>query len=140
MVHRLTALGLMACLAALAVASAADEKPRPAVKRVEFEGTWDGKYKPTGGVAGKGKYEFGEEKDGKWDITVTWDEGTETKSMPVKGERLGPDALRLEGTYQETTYWYLGRKEGEKIVFRYLSVNKKTGMSGTGVSELTRPK
>jgi hypothetical protein len=107
---------------------------------VDFEGKWDGKYTPSRGEPGEGKYEFGKETDGRWDITVSWVEGKERKSMKVKGQRLGPDALRLEGKYDDTTYWYIGRLEGKTVVLRYLSVNEKSGESGTGVSELTRPK
>lgn len=148
MVRRLTTLGLILCLAGLAwwwgslntAAAVDEEKPQIAVKRIDFEGKWDGKYTPTGGKPGEGKYEFGKEKDGRWDITVSWVEGEVPKSMKVRGERLGPDALRLEGKYGDTTYWYIGRMEGKMVVFRYLSVNEKTGKSGTGVSELTRPK
>jgi hypothetical protein len=147
MVQRLTALGLTLCLAGLAcwgrgqstTTAAAEEKPRAATERIDFEGKWDGKYKPTRGEPGKGKYEFSKEKGGRWDITVSWVEGKETKTMKVRGERVGPDALRLEGRYADTTYWYIGRMEGKVLVFRYLSVNEK-GESGTGVSELTQPK
>ena len=144
---RLTALALILSLAGLAfwargqgTTTAAKEKPRPAVERVDFEGKWDGKFTPSRGAPGEGKYEFGKEKDGRWDITVSWLEGKESKSMPVKGERLGPDALRLQGKYKGTTYWYIGRREGKSLVFRYLSVDELTGESGTGVSVLTRPK
>lgn len=148
MTHRLTAPGLTVCLACLAscggsqstTTAAAEEKPRVAVERVDFGGKWDGKYKPSRGEPGEGKYEFGKEQGGRWDITVSWVEGKETKSMQVRGERLGPDALRLEGKYGDTAYWYIGRMEGETLVLRYLSVNEKTGESGSGVSELTRPK
>ena len=147
MAQRLTALGLTFCLAGLTslgcgettTTAPAEEKPRATVERVDFEGKWDGKYRPTRGEPGEGKYEFGKEKDGRWGITVSWVEEKETKSMKVSGERLGPDALRLEGKYGGTTYWYIGRMEGKALVFRYLSVNEK-GESGTGVSELTRPK
>jgi hypothetical protein len=148
MVQRLTSLGLALCLAGLvswargqgAATAAAEEKPRAATERIDFEGKWDGKYTPSRGEPGKGKYEFGKEKGGRWDITVSWVEGKETKSMTVRGERLGPDALRLDGKYGDTTYWYIGRLEGKAVVLRYLSVNEKTGESGTGVSVLTRPK
>lgn len=148
MTQRLKDLRLILCLAGLAfwvsgqstTPAAAQEKPQTAVERVDFEGKWDGKYKPSRGEPGEGKYEFGKEKGGRWDITVSWVEGKETKSMKVRGKRLGPDALRLEGKYGHTTYWYIGRMEGKALVFRYLSVNKKTGESGTGVSVLTRPK
>jgi len=147
MVRRATALGLILCLTSLATlgcgqgtaTTVLDDKPQ-VTPRTDFEGKWDGKYTPDHGKPGEGKYEFGNEKDGRWDITVSWVEDKDTKSMKVKGERLGPDALRLEGKYEDTTYWYIGRMEGTKLVFRYLSVNEKTGVSGTGVSELTRPK
>jgi len=113
------------------------------VEPYNFEGKWDGKYKPDHGKPGVGKYEFGKEKDGGWDITVSWvDEHQKPQSMKVRGERLGPDAVRLEGKDGDTKYWYIGRLEDKntKLVLRYLSVNEKTGESGTGVSELTRPK
>ena len=144
MVQRLTQLGLILCVAGLLSSgrsqdATAVEKPRAVTKCVDFDGKWDGKYTPTHGQPGKGKYDFGKEKNGRWDITVSWVEGDETKSMTVKGERLGPDALRLEGKYGDTTYWYIGRMEGKTLVFRYLSVNAQSGDSGTGISELTRP-
>jgi hypothetical protein len=123
--------------------SPAAEAPQAAVERIDFEGKWDGKFTPSVGEPGEGKYEFGKEKDGKWDIKVSWLEDKKPKSMPVKGERLGPDALRLEGKYKDTKYWYIGRMEGKKekkLVFRYLSVNETTGESGTGESVLTRAK
>lgn len=148
MVQRSTALGLTLCLACLAAwghgqnvtTAAAAKKPQASTERLDFEGKWDGKYTPSHGEPGEGKYEFGKEKGGRWDITVSWVEDKQAKSMKVKGERLGPDALRLEGKYGDTTYWYIGRMEGKALVLRYLSVNEKTGNSGTGVSELTRPK
>ena len=147
MAQRLPALGLILCLAGIAScgctqggATPGKGKPKTAFERVDFEGTWDGKYTPSRGEPGVGKYEFGKETDGRWDITVSWIEGKETKSMKVKGERLGPDALRLEGKYEGTTYWYIGRREEKSVVLRYLSVNEKSGESGTGVSELSRPK
>jgi hypothetical protein len=139
MVQRSIAIGLLACLASFSTGAAAEKKPPPPVERVDFEGKWNGKYTPSRGDPGEGKYDFGKEKDGRWDITVSWIEDNETKSMKVRGERLGPDALRLEGMYKDTTYWYIGRMEGKKLVLRYLSVNEKTGESGTGVSVLTRP-
>ena len=145
MFQRRTALGLPLCLASLLAwehgqSVAADEKPRAADERIDFDGKWDGKYTPTRGEPGVGKYEFGKEKNGQWDIVVSWVEGKETKSMKVRGERLGPDALRLEGKYGATMFWYIGRMEDKALVLRYLSVNEKTGESGTGVSVLTRPK
>src|SRR4051812_9267527 len=103
MVQRLTTRGLILCLAGLGCCgcgqstptAATEEKPQATVERIDFEGKWDGNYTPSRGEPGEGKYEFGKEKDGRWDITVSWVEGKETKSMMVKGERLGPDALRL---------------------------------------------
>lgn len=139
MTQRLPAFGLILCLAAVTSCGFGQSMSQAVVERIDFEGKWDGKYKPTQGEPVEGKYEFGKETDGRWDITVSWVEGKETKSMKVKGERLGPDALRLEGKYGGTTYWYIGRSEGKTVVLRYLSVNEKTGKSGTGVSELTRP-
>jgi hypothetical protein len=144
MYHRVAILIgiLLAALLGAGVAfwvSGQDTIATASVERVNFEGKWDGKYTPSRGEPGQGKYEFGKEKDGRWDITVSWVEGTETKSMKVMGERLGPDALRLEGKYGDTSYWYIGRMEGKTVVLRYLSVNEKTGESGTGVSELARP-
>ena len=140
---RVTVFGWIVCVAnvmmwSLAIAPAAEKEP--AVKRVDFGGQWDGKYVPDNRKEppGAGKYDFGKEKAGRWDITVTWIEDGVTKSMPVKGERLGPDALRLEGKYKDTTYWYIGRWDGKALVLRYLSVDAK-GKSGTGVSTLTRP-
>jgi hypothetical protein len=113
--------------------------PQAAVKaNINFDGTWDGKYQSNDGQTGEGKYEFHQEKDGRWDVTVSWDKGT--KMMQLKGERLGPDSLRLEGKFGDTTYWYMGRLESNDLVLRYLSVEQKTGTSGTGVSKLTRPK
>src|SRR5437764_15480433 len=105
MTQRLTVLGLTVCLACLAscgcsqstTTAPGEEKPRATVERVDFEGKWDGKYTPSRGEPGEGKYEFGKERDGRLDITVSWVEDKETKSMKVSGERLGPDALRLEG-------------------------------------------
>jgi hypothetical protein len=148
MTQRLNAVGLTVCVACLVscgcsqstTTAAVEQKPGAAVKRVDFEGKWDGKYTPSRGEPGEGKYEFGKEQDGRWDITVSWIEGKETKSMQVRGKRIGPDALRLEGKYEDTTYWYIGRMEEKAVVLRYLSVNEKTGESGTGVSVLTRPK
>lgn len=147
MTQRLPALGLILGLAGLtscgcvqSTTTTDGRKPKAAVERVDFEGKWNGKYTPSRAEPGEGKYEFGKETDGRWDITVSWVEGKETKSMKVRGERLGHDALRLEGKYEGTTYWYIGRSEGKTVVLRYLSVNEKTGESGTGVSELTRPK
>jgi len=149
MVQRLTVLGLALCVTGLASCDrrqnptatvAAEEKTQVAIDRIDFEGKWDGKYKPSRGEPGEGTYEFGKEKADRWEITVSWVEEKKTKTMKVKGERLGPDALRLEGKYGDTTYWYIGRMEGKALLFRYLSVNQKTGESGTGVSELTRPK
>jgi hypothetical protein len=94
---------------------------------------------PSRGAPGEGKHEFSKEKDGKWDITVSWVHGNETLSMTVAGERLGPDSVRLEGKDKATKYWYIGRMESRALVLRYLSVNEETGESGTGVSVLTRP-
>src|SRR4051794_10032741 len=113
MVQQLTTLGLTLCFVGLwaggrGQGAAAAEKPR-AVGRVDFEGKWDGRYTPSRGEPGEGKYEFGKETGGRWEITVSWVEGKETKAMQVRGERLGPDALRLEGKYGDTTYWYVGR-------------------------------
>src|SRR3954466_5490401 len=126
MVQRLTALGLILCFAGLAFwgriqsvkTAAAHEKAQAASEQIDFEGKWDGKYTPTRGEPGEGKYAFGKENGGRWDITVSWVEGKETKSMKVRGERLGPDALRLEGKYGDTTYWYIGRMEGNALVLR----------------------
>lgn len=145
MTQRWPALSLILCFAGLSSCGQITTptelgNSQASVRHVDFEGKWDGKYTPSRGDPGEGKYEFGKEADGRWDITVSWQEGKETKSMKVRGERLGPDALRLEGKYGDTTYWYIGRMEGKTVVLRYLSVNKKSGESGTGVSELTRPK
>ena len=115
------------------------DQPR-AQEKVNFEGKWDGKYEPSQGKPGEGKYEFHKEKDGQWEVTVTWVEGKETRMMKLKGERLGPDALRLTGKAGETTYYYIGRMEGGAVVFHYLSIDGKTGKSGSGVSRLKRPK
>ncbi|MBM3995708.1 MAG: hypothetical protein FJ303_16385 [Planctomycetes bacterium] len=125
MTQQLPALRSILCLAGLASCGCApstttkdEAKHHAAVKRADFEGKWDGKYTPSRGKPGEGKYEFGKETDGRWDITVSWVDDKETKSMKVKGERLGPDALRLEGKYEGTTYWYIGRLEGETVVLR----------------------
>ena len=110
---------------------------QPPVKKVVFEGKWDGKFENNKGETGEGKYLFHKEQEGRFDVTVSWD--NDMKKMEIKGERLGPDALRLEGKYKDTTYWYIGRVEGGGLVLRYLSVDG-TGQSGSGVSRLTRPK
>ena len=91
------------------------------------------------GEPGNGKYEFAKEKDGRWDVTVSWVEGKDTFTMTLQGERLGPDALRLNGKYRDTTYWYIGRMRDNTLVLQYLSIDGKSGKSGTGVSKLTRP-
>lgn len=113
-----------------------------ATKKVEFEGVWDGEYKDNENRTGEGKYRFHKEKEGHWNVTVSWLEEGVTKEMPVKGERLGPDALRLQGRYKDTTYWYVGRMESQDgpLVLHYVSVDAKTGKSGSGVSTLTRSK
>ena len=116
----------------------ADQPPSKAKDKVVFEGKWDGKYENDQRETGQGKYEFHKEKDGRFEVTVSWD--MDTKKMQLEGERLGPDAIRLEGEYKGITYWYIGRKEGSGLVLRYLSVEGKTGNSGTGVSKLTRQK
>ncbi len=146
MIQRLTILGLILC-AALAttgcsqarIPEPADEKPE-ALKRINFEGKWDGRYEPSEGTPGEGKYEFNKEKDGRWEIKVSWMEGKDTFTMALEGERLGPDSLRLNGKYGDTSYWYIGRMKDNTMVLQYLSVEGKTGKSGSGVSRLTRPK
>lgn len=150
MFQRVTTLGLSLCLGCLvsgvcgqgATNAPARGKPQARVEPYNFEGMWNGKFKPDHGKPGEGTYEFGKEKDGGWDITVSWvDEHNMPQSMKVRGERLGPDAVRLEGKNGATKYWYIGRldEKNTRLVLRYLSVNEK-GESGTGVSELTRPK
>ena len=66
--------------------------------------------------------------------------GSNTQKMQLKGERLGLDAMRLEGKDGDTSYWYIGRMEGSVLVLYYLSIEGMTGKSGSGVSRLTRPK
>lgn len=108
-----------------------------------FDGAWDGKFKDNENRSGQGKYLFGKEKDYRWEVTVSWiDMDGATREMPVQGERLGPDALRLQGRYKDTTYWYVGRMESQDgpLVLHYVSVDAKTGKSGSGVSTLTRSK
>lgn len=141
MVHKITAFGLIIFLCGAASLPTGAGATTHVGDITKFDGKWDGKYTPSDGEPGEGKYDFGQEKDGRWTITVTWiDKGTEL-SMKIKGERLGPDAVRLEGEYKDTTYWYIGRMENKNtLALRYLSVNHETGKSGTGQSVLTRPK
>ena len=107
-----------------------EETPSPAVSQELRE--------KMGEAAIKGKYHFHKEKDGRFEVTVSWNVDKET--MQLQGERLGSDAMRLEGKHETTTYWYIGRMDGGELVLRYLSVDGKAGKSGSGESRLTRAK
>ena len=136
---------IAACLLAIAFVSLSscvrhDTAQQPATEKVDFEGDWDGKYTNNENQTGEGKYLFHKEKDSRWEVTVSWVDDGVTKTMQLKGERLGPDAVRMEGRNKDTTYWYLGRMEGSALVLPYLSVDAKSGKSGSGVSTLTRGK
>lgn len=94
MFQRLTTLGLSLCLGCFvsggcsqsATIAPTEGKPLAHVEPYNFEGKWDGKYKPEYGKPGEGKYEFGKEKDRGWDITVSWvDEHNKPQSMKVRG-------------------------------------------------------
>jgi hypothetical protein len=118
-----------------------DSAQQPVTEKVDFEGPWNGEYKDNENQTGKGKYLFHKEKEDRWEVTVSWvDKKGDTQSMQVKGERLGPDAVRLQGRDGDITYWYVGRMETKDgpFVLHYVSVNAKTGKSGSGVSTLTR--
>lgn len=110
---------------------------QPGEKAV-FKGTWTAKYKDNQGKEGEGRYVFREDQNGGLVVAVSW----EKETMELKGERLGLDAVRLEGKHEKkyTTYRYIGRMEGKTLVLRYLSIDEKTGKSASGESRLTRAK
>ena len=60
--------------------------------------------------------------------------------MKLTGQRLGHDTLRMEGEYDGTSYRYIGGMAGDELKLHYESFDKKTGVSGFGLSRLTRPK
>lgn len=105
-------------------------------EKVIFQGKWDGKYRDNWGKEGQGVYDFRQTKEGRLDVTVSW----EDHKMELKGEQFGFGGVRLEGEYNGTTYRYLGRMEGGELVLNYLSVEEKTAKTGSGVSRLTRQK
>ena len=72
-------------------------------------------------------------------VSVSWKEKTVPKKMELRGERLGLEAIRLEGNYGGTTYRYMGRVKKCKLVLHYLSIDE-SGKSGSGTSTLTRKK
>lgn len=114
---------------------------QPAAKADLFEGKWNGRYENDAGQKGTGTYVFHKEKAGRFEVTVTWrDEKGKSYEMKLQGERLGLDGASLTGEYEDDRYRYLGRMQKGALVLRYLSVNKKTGETGSGVSTLTRPK
>jgi hypothetical protein len=120
------------------------QQPAKQDGKAAFEGMWDGSFKDdpdeTGKAAtGNGKYLFHEEKEGRFDVSVSWNDGKYNGEMKLQGERLGLDAMRLEGKYKQTTYRYLGRMVDGKLVLRYLSIDEN-GKSGSGVSTLTQPR
>ena len=114
----------------------ADQPPAKPNQKLDFKGTWDGTYVDDQGKTGKGTYKFHDEKKGRLKVTVSWGK----YKMELEGERLGLDAMHLEGKDGDTTYRYIGRMEGSGLVLQYLSIDGKTGKSGSGVSKLTRQK
>jgi hypothetical protein len=107
-----------------------------------FKGKWDGAYVDEDGKPAKGEYEFHDEKDGQFEVKVSWHEKMNLQKMKLQGKRLGRDAMYLEGKHEDkdTTYRYMGRLEKGQLVLTYLSIEEKTGQSASGVSRLTRQK
>lgn len=138
----LAALLLAALVAATIILGSdtvlAAEKPAKPEEKKDFKGTWDGVYIDNQKRSGKGEYHFRDEKDGEFEVSVSWkDKALKPYKMTLKGKRLGPDAVQLEGDHDGTKYRYLGRVEKGKLELYYLSIDEKTGQSGSGHSTLT---
>jgi hypothetical protein len=118
------------------------QTPAKPNEKSSFQGKWDGAYVDDEGKPGKGEYVFREEKDGQFEVSVSWKEKMKPQEMKLKGKRLGLDAMYLEGKHvaKDTTYRYMGRMENGQLVLNWLSIDEKTGQSGKGVSTLTHPK
>jgi hypothetical protein len=131
---------VLACLACDSFLSA-DPLPRKPSEKAVFKGMWDGKYRDNDGTMGLGSYQFDDKGDGLLKVVVSWKDGNlKSYEMNLEGKRLGIDAMYLEGKYKDTTYRYMGRMNKGELMLQYLSIDEKTGKSGSGVSALTRPK
>jgi hypothetical protein len=102
---------------------------------VDFAGKWDGRYLDSLGGKGQGVYEFGEEKDGRLTVKVSWGQD---QTMALTGERLGSDAMRLTGTSAGISYRYIGDVEKSGLLLHYNAEEGNSGKSHFGESRLTR--
>ncbi len=108
--------------------------------KVDFAGKWDGKFLDSMDGKGQGVYEFGEEKEDRLAVKVSWWRKDQIQMMKLTGERIGPDAMRLVGEHEGITYRYIGGMEKSDLVLHYIGEEGKSGKSHFGVSRLTRQK
>jgi hypothetical protein len=97
---------------------------------------WTGKYENSRGESGEEKLELQEEKGGR--LKGLWTDAGAFR-CELKGERLGRDALWLEGmTAAGVQYRVIGRLEGDELVLHFTARDVNRGVRWFGVERCRR--
>jgi hypothetical protein len=88
------------------------------------------------GGSGEETWEIREEKGGRLTAVETWVFDGQEYKAEFKGERLGHDALWLEGRSQGRQYRFIGRFEGDELVIHFTAHELDAGTRYYGLTRL----